>query len=88
MTTTTEQSQPLSQEETIASLGTYEYGWADKDVAGAAAKRGLSEDVVRDISAKKNEPEWMLDFRLKALRIFDKKPMPSWGSKLDVMVFV
>ncbi|MEV0464729.1 Fe-S cluster assembly protein SufB [Nocardia tengchongensis] len=87
MTTTTEQSQPLSQEETIASLGTYEYGWADKDVAGAAAKRGLSEDVVRDISAKKNEPEWMLDFRLKALRIFDKKPMPSWGSKLDGIDF-
>ncbi|WP_458689066.1 Fe-S cluster assembly protein SufB [Nocardia tengchongensis] len=87
MTTTTEQSQPLSQEETIASLGTYEYGWADKDVAGAAAKRGLSEEVVRDISAKKNEPEWMLDFRLKALRIFDKKPMPSWGSKLDGIDF-
>ncbi|MEU1204246.1 Fe-S cluster assembly protein SufB [Nocardia sp. NPDC005825] len=87
MTTTTDQVQPLSQEETIASLGTYEYGWADKDVAGAAAKRGLSEEVVRDISAKKSEPEWMLDFRLKALRIFDKKPMPSWGSKLDGIDF-
>ncbi|MFJ9364825.1 Fe-S cluster assembly protein SufB [Nocardia sp. NPDC101769] len=87
MTTTTDQVQPLSQEETIASLGTYEYGWADKDVAGASAKRGLSEDVVRDISAKKNEPEWMLDFRLKALRIFDKKPMPSWGSNLEGIDF-
>ncbi|MGW4122733.1 Fe-S cluster assembly protein SufB [Nocardia sp. NPDC004711] len=87
MTTTTDQVQPLSQEETIASLGTYEYGWADKDVAGASAKRGLSEDVVRDISAKKNEPEWMLDFRLKALRIFDKKPMPSWGSNLGGIDF-
>ncbi|MTE15151.1 Fe-S cluster assembly protein SufB [Nocardia aurantiaca] len=78
---------PLSQEEAIASLGTYEYGWADKDVAGASAKRGLSEEVVRDISAKKNEPEWMLDFRLKALRIFDKKPMPSWGSNLEGIDF-
>ncbi|MEU1431619.1 Fe-S cluster assembly protein SufB [Nocardia sp. NPDC005746] len=87
MTTTTDQVQPLSQEETIASLGTYEYGWADKDVAGAAAKRGLSEDVVRDISAKKSEPEWMLDFRLKALRIFDKKPMPHWGSNLGGIDF-
>ncbi|MGW3543087.1 Fe-S cluster assembly protein SufB [Nocardia niigatensis] len=87
MTTTTDQVQPLSQEETIASLGTYEYGWADKDVAGASAKRGLSEDVVRDISAKKSEPEWMLDFRLKALRIFDKKPMPSWGSNLEGIDF-
>ncbi|MFJ4655345.1 Fe-S cluster assembly protein SufB [Nocardia sp. NPDC088792] len=87
MTTTTDQVQPLSQEETIASLGNYGYGWADSDVAGASAKRGLSEEVVRDISAKKNEPEWMLDFRLKALRIFDKKPMPSWGSNLDGIDF-
>ncbi|QLY28942.1 Fe-S cluster assembly protein SufB [Nocardia huaxiensis] len=87
MTTTADQAQPLTQEETIASLGNYEYGWADKDVAGASAKRGLSEDVVRDISAKKSEPEWMLDFRLKALRIFDKKPMPNWGSNLEGIDF-
>ncbi|MEU0543414.1 Fe-S cluster assembly protein SufB [Nocardia sp. NPDC005978] len=87
MTTTTDQVQPLSQEETIASIGTYGYGWADKDVAGASAKRGLSEEVVRDISAKKSEPEWMLDFRLKALRIFEKKPMPNWGSDLDGIDF-
>ncbi|WP_282779470.1 MULTISPECIES: Fe-S cluster assembly protein SufB [unclassified Nocardia] len=81
------QAPPLTQEETIASLGKYGYGWADTDVAGASAKRGLSEEVVRDISAKKNEPEWMLDFRLKALRIFDKKPMPNWGSNLDGIDF-
>ncbi|GAB4585451.1 Fe-S cluster assembly protein SufB [Nocardia sp. IFM 10818] len=87
MTTTTDQVQPLTQEETIASLGNYGYGWADKDVAGASAKRGLSEEVVRDISAKKSEPEWMLDFRLKALRIFDKKPMPNWGSNLEGIDF-
>ncbi|APA98297.1 Fe-S cluster assembly protein SufB [Nocardia seriolae] len=87
MTTTTDQVQPLTQEETIASLGKYGYGWADSDVAGASAKRGLSEDVVRDISAKKSEPEWMLDFRLKALRIFDKKPMPNWGSNLEGIDF-
>ncbi|WP_067544901.1 Fe-S cluster assembly protein SufB [Nocardia crassostreae] len=87
MTTTTDQVQPLTQEETIASLGNYGYGWADSDVAGASAKRGLSEEVVRDISAKKSEPEWMLDFRLKALRIFDKKPMPNWGSNLEGIDF-
>ncbi|MEC9325935.1 MAG: Fe-S cluster assembly protein SufB, partial [Actinomycetota bacterium] len=77
----------LTQEETIASLGRYGYGWADSDVAGASAQRGLSEAVVRDISAKKNEPEWMLDIRLKALRTFDKKPMPSWGSTLEGIDF-
>ncbi|ORV62345.1 Fe-S cluster assembly protein SufB [Mycobacterium europaeum] len=78
---------PLTQEEAIASLGRYGYGWADSDVAGASAQRGLSEAVVRDISAKKNEPDWMLQMRLKALRIFDRKPMPTWGSNLEGIDF-
>ncbi|MDQ3152675.1 MAG: Fe-S cluster assembly protein SufB, partial [Actinomycetota bacterium] len=78
---------PLTQEETLSSLGRYEYGWSDSDVAGASAKRGLSEAVVRDISSKKNEPEWMLERRLKALRLFGKKPMPSWGSDLSGIDF-
>src|SRR3984893_8384526 len=77
----------LTQEQTIASMGNYGYGWSDSDVAGASAQRGLSEAVVRDISAKKNEPEWMLDVRLRALRPFDKKPMPNWGSNLEGIHF-
>ncbi|BBZ39107.1 hypothetical protein MCNS_21700 [Mycobacterium conspicuum] len=83
----TEPVEALTQEEAIASLGRYGYGWADSDVAGASAQRGLSEAVVRDISAKKNEPDWMLQTRLKALRIFDRKPMPSWGSNLEGIDF-
>ncbi|HUL99131.1 MAG TPA: Fe-S cluster assembly protein SufB [Mycobacterium sp.] len=79
--------EPLSQDEAIASLSRYGYGWVDSDTAGASAKRGLSEDVVRDISAKKNEPEWMLQQRLKALRIFQRKPMPTWGSNLEGIDF-
>ncbi|WP_197079901.1 Fe-S cluster assembly protein SufB [Mycobacterium haemophilum] len=79
--------EPLTQQQAIDSLGKYGYGWADSDVAGASAQRGLSEDVVRDISAKKNEPEWMLQTRLKALRIFERKPMPRWGSNLDGIDF-
>ncbi len=67
---------------TISDLGRYEYGWHDPDVAGTNARRGLNEDVVRDISAKKNEPSWMLDLRLKGLRLFERKPMPVWGSDL------
>ncbi|MET0758504.1 MAG: Fe-S cluster assembly protein SufB [Mycobacterium sp.] len=77
----------LTQEEAIASLGRYGYGWADSDVAGASAQRGLSEAVVRDISAKKDEPEWMLESRLRALRTFNKKPMPRWGSNLEGIDF-
>ncbi|MGV0634665.1 Fe-S cluster assembly protein SufB [Mycolicibacillus trivialis] len=77
----------LTQDEAIASLGRYEYGWADSDAAGAAAQRGLSEAVVRDISAKKDEPDWMLQTRLKALGIFDKKPMPTWAADLGDIDF-
>ncbi|MFZ8982289.1 MAG: Fe-S cluster assembly protein SufB [Candidatus Nanopelagicales bacterium] len=71
----------------LDGLGRYEYGWSDSDAAGAKAKRGLSEDVVREISALKNEPQWMLDLRLKGLRLFEKKPMPAWGSNLSGIDF-
>jgi Fe-S cluster assembly protein SufB len=79
--------QIVTQEEHLAALGKYEYGWADADTAGATAQRGLSEAVVRDISAKKNEPQWMLDRRLKGLRLFDRKPMPNWGADLTGIDF-
>jgi Fe-S cluster assembly protein SufB len=71
----------------LEGLGKYEYGWSDTDVAGASARRGLNEDVVRDISAKKNEPQWMLDLRLKGLRLFEKQPMPTWGADLSGIDF-
>ncbi|MGW6131740.1 Fe-S cluster assembly protein SufB [Cellulomonas sp. NPDC055163] len=80
-------STPLTQDEAIASIGTYGYGWHDGDAAGATARRGVDEDVVRNISALKNEPEWMLKTRLKSLRLFDKKPMPWWGSDLSGIDF-
>ena len=71
----------------LAGLGNYEFGWSDPDFAGATAKRGLNEAVVRDISALKNEPQWMLDYRLKALRLFERKPMPNWGADLSGIDF-
>src|SRR5690554_2298233 len=80
-------SPAVSQEEHLAALGRYQYGWADPDIAGASARRGLDEAVVRDISAKKNEPEWMLDLRLKGLRLFNRKPLPTWGADLDEIDF-
>jgi Fe-S cluster assembly protein SufB len=81
------QGVPMTQDETIASLGTYEYGWHDADTIGANAQRGLSEAVVRNISALKSEPEWMLEMRLKSLKLFDKKPMPHWGADLSGIDF-
>jgi Fe-S cluster assembly protein SufB len=71
----------------LDGLGRYAYGWRDSDEAGAKARRGLNEDVVREISALKNEPEWMLDMRLKGLRLFERKPMPVWGSNLTGIDF-
>jgi Fe-S cluster assembly protein SufB len=76
-----------SMEENLEGIGKYEFGWSDQSDAGANARRGLNEDVVRDISSKKSEPQWMLDLRLKGLRLFDKKPMPNWGSDLSGIHF-
>ncbi|MEK9810088.1 MAG: Fe-S cluster assembly protein SufB [Candidatus Nanopelagicales bacterium] len=71
----------------LDGLGRYEYGWRDSDAAGATAKRGLNEDVVREISGLKSEPQWMLDLRLKGLKLFERKPMPTWGSNLSNIDF-
>ncbi|HSE54525.1 MAG TPA: Fe-S cluster assembly protein SufB, partial [Nocardioidaceae bacterium] len=71
----------------LEGIGRYEFGWADRDTAGATAKRGLNEEVVRDISGKKDEPQWMLDLRLKGLKLFERKPMPTWGGELDTIDF-
>jgi Fe-S cluster assembly protein SufB len=71
----------------LEGLGKYKFGWADSDTAGTGARRGLNQDVVRDISAKKDEPEWMLKLRLKGLRLFEKKPMPVWGADLSGIDF-
>jgi len=79
--------EPMTQEETIASIGNYKFGWHDSDDAGANARRGLNEDVVRNISAMKDESEWMLERRLKALKLFDKKPLPMWGADLTDIDF-
>jgi len=78
---------PITADDPLAGIGRYEYGWADSDVAGSSARRGLNEEVVRDISAKKNEPQWMLDLRLKGLRLYDRKPLPAWGADLTTIDF-
>jgi Fe-S cluster assembly protein SufB len=71
----------------LDSLGTYEFGWSDKSVAGDTARRGINEEVVRDISSKKSEADWMLERRLKGFEYFLRKPMPTWGSDLSGIDF-
>ncbi|EGK08545.1 Fe-S cluster assembly protein SufB [Kroppenstedtia eburnea] len=55
----------------------YQYGFHDKDVSVFRSKRGLTREIVEEISRMKDEPQWMLDFRLKSLEQFYKMPMPS-----------
>ncbi len=64
-------------------LDEYKYHFITKDNPVFKSEKGLSEEVVRKISAHKEEPEWMLDYRLRALEIFNSKPMPDWGADLS-----
>ena len=75
----------MPQNETIAELelDQYKYGFVTEDKPVFKSQKGLNEQVVRQISAHKEEPEWMLEFRLKALKIFESKPMPDWGGDLS-----
>lgn len=59
------------------------YDIKNADVAAYKAEAGLTEDIIRDISREKNEPEWMTEFRLKSLAIFNSKPVPTWGADLS-----
>ncbi len=65
------------------NLDEYKYGFVDEEKHVYRTQPGLSEEVVRQISAQKDEPQWMLDFRLKALKIYESKPMPNWGGDLS-----
>ena len=65
----------------------YKYGFKDEDTSIVNTGIGLTEDVVREISKLKNEPEWMLEFRLKAFKAFQEMPMPSFGPDLSMLNF-
>ncbi|MHB0923318.1 MAG: Fe-S cluster assembly protein SufB [Bellilinea sp.] len=67
----------------LGDIGEYRYGFQDPDVSVYRTRVGLDEEVVRQISEKKGEPEWMLEFRLKALKHFQLRPMPTWGADLS-----
>jgi Fe-S cluster assembly protein SufB len=76
-----------TQDQHLEALGRYRFGWSDSDAAGSIAQRGLTPEVVANISALKSEPEWMLEQRLKGLRLFGRKPMPTWGAELNDIDF-
>jgi Fe-S cluster assembly protein SufB len=67
----------------LEGIGEYKYGFRDPDTYIFKTRKGLNRVVVEQISHKKDEPEWMLEFRLKALEHFMKRPMPQWGGDLS-----
>ena len=64
-------------------LGRYKLGWADEENYVFKPKKGLSEEIVREMSWMKGEPDWMLDYRLKSLKHFERRPMPTWGGDMS-----
>ncbi len=68
-------------------LSRYQLGWSDEEDYVFKPKRGLDEAIVREMSWMKGEPQWMLDFRLKSLRNFEKRPMPKWGGDMSEIFF-
>jgi hypothetical protein len=60
-------------------LGKYALGWSDAEDYAFKPQKGLNEEIIREMSRMKNEPEWMLQFRLKAYQRFLRKPVPTWG---------
>ena len=71
--------------EHLEGIEEYRYGFSDPETAVYKSRKGLDEAVVRKISAMKQEPQWMLDFRLKALEHFMARPKPTWGGDLSRM---
>jgi Fe-S cluster assembly protein SufB len=68
-------------------IGDYQYGFRDEEDYVYKSKRGLNRQVVEEISSMKGEPDWMRDFRLKALDHYERRPMPNWGGNLDELNF-
>ncbi len=77
----------MSNQDILHNQEEYKYGFQDKDVSVYKTNKGLSKETIYEISKIKQEPQWMLDFRLKAFEQFEKMPMPTWGPNLDEVNF-
>lgn len=73
--------------EALDIISEYKYGFRDPEKYVYKARKGLDREIVEEISFLKKEPAWMTEFRLKALEIFEKKPMPAWGGDLSGIDF-
>ncbi|MDF2723925.1 MAG: Fe-S cluster assembly protein SufB, partial [Paenibacillus sp.] len=71
----------------MPDLEDYKYGFRDEHQSVFRSEKGLTKEIVMEISKMKNEPQWMLDFRLKSLDQFNKMALPRWGGDLDDLDF-
>ena len=75
-------------EKAEVGIGDYQYGFHDSTENYAfKSRQGLDPEIVRQISELKQEPEWMLEFRLRSLEIFESRPMPAWGGDMSDLDF-
>jgi len=72
-----------AQAQVFDNISDYKYGFKDPENYVFRAKKGLDAEVVNEISNRKGEPQWMREFRLKALAHYQSRPMPSWGVDLS-----
>ena len=77
----------MAEANTEIDLSKYQLGWSDNEDYVFKPTKGLNEDLVREISWMKGEPNWMRDFRVKSLERFEKRPMPNWGGDMSEIYF-
>jgi len=73
----------MSDTALLQGIGDYKYGFSDPETYVFKSRKGLDAEVVKQISYMKEEPQWMLEFRLRALEHFQKRPIPTWGGDLS-----
>ena len=78
---------PVNDSVAALNLDEYRYGFKDEENYKFKSRTGLDEEIVREISAHKDEPEWMLKARLKALKHAQGRPWPKWGGDLSGLNF-
>ena len=72
----------LTQDPALEEINKYDFVTPSHDVF--KAEKGLSAEIVAQISEMKEEPAWMRDFRMESLKIFESKPMPKWGGDVNI----
>lgn len=65
----------------VPTTSNEQYGFQDEGIEAVYdSGKGITEEIVREISRRKDEPQWMLDYRLESFRHFEERPMPKWGT--------